>query len=103
MKITLKDEDIELNPSFKNISRMEEAVGSVFGFALRLKKGEFSFTDVVNVYYFLQEGAYSQDTIAKKVMSDGMGVHIGQVGEIFAKILMSDDDGKKQEAQESQG
>lgn len=100
MKIDLAGEDVIINTCFKNISKVEQSVGSMFGFAYKLRDAKVSFTDVVNIYYYMQEGGLSQEVIARKIMQDGLTKHLEQVGNIFTSILMGNSVKKPEEVQE---
>ena len=102
MKFTLDDIEITLLLNFANISKVEKAIGSVFSFAQKLSEKSAAFTDVVNVYYFMQEGsAYSQEAIARKIHADGLVLHLGNMAVLLGEIFSGNKETTKKKAAET--
>lgn len=102
MEIKLSGETLEMNPSFLNLNKVEKQCGSIFSFGHRLRDGNVTFSDIVNVYYFMQaDSNYNQEVIAKKIMKDGLAIHLTQVANMLGEILMGGESsaGKKEKAE----
>lgn len=100
MKVILAGEELRLHSTFIRIKKIEKECGveSFFLLGLRLKNGNISFTDVVNIYWLLQDDtAYSQEVIFQKILTDGLAYHAKEVGAIMALMLGgTGEDGKKE-------
>ena len=87
LKVNLAGEEIELSPTYGNIEKVERTKG-LFSFCNDLQSGVAKVTDVVNIYYYMQNNtAYSQGQIADKIMSDGLNKHLLQVVSVLSSIL----------------
>ena len=88
-KILLAGEEIEINLSFENINNVEKHTGSIWGFSKRCAEKTVSISDIVTVYYYMQDGtSYNQEQIFKKIMQDGFMKHIGNVSSVFLPLLV---------------
>lgn len=89
MDIILSGEKIKLSLTFENLEKVENSsVGSIFGLSYKVQTRTAKLTDIVNLYYFAQDGtAHSQRAISDKILADGLGEHLSQVMNVCARVL----------------
>ena len=89
MKVILAGEEIEMSTKYIYLKKVEEEVGSIFGYSDKCLKKTITLMDIVDIYYYLQQGAaYSQEKIYDKVIADGLMTHINYVAELFLPLVI---------------
>ena len=99
MKITLAGEEIEMLFTHKRMKVIEKEIGSVYGYTDKCALKTVTASDIVSIYYNGQEGtAYNEEEIFKKVISDGLAVHVAFTYDCLARAVFGDKAVKELEA-----
>ncbi len=86
--IKLDEEEVFLDLNFSNITKAEEASYNFHQFAAKIQTGGCGITQIVNVYYFLQSTAYSQEQICQKILKDGLAFHLKQITDVLLIAIL---------------
>ncbi len=91
MKITLAGEEIEMLFTHKRMKIIEKQIGSVYGYTDKCALKTVTISDIVSIYYNGQEGtSYNEEQIFKKVVSDGLAIHIANTYDCLARTVFGD-------------
>lgn len=99
MKITLAGEEIEMIFTHKRMKIIEKQIGSVYGYTDKCALKTVTVSDIVSIYYNGQEGtAYNEEEIFKKVVADGIAVHVASTYDCLVRTVFGDKAVKELEA-----